>query len=246
MSSLQRHLRLGAAFALVWGGNVGATTQPTTLHVMVQTGFAPTLSKLKPQLESRLNLKLQLTERHAPQIFAHLSAANTADVVIVHHDGSLHQLEAQQHIRQGSITPIVSSQMVLWCPSDRVNMRISIHDTLKAMHRVTLALPPRQAPATRTIWPYLLMLPKSVRIVYADSALESWRHAYHQKADCAVTLKNLVAQPSLTRYRAFPNTITHISAAISQYSPHAAEASRLIQLLNVPLIRRQVQALSYQ
>lgn len=227
---------------------LGLTTQPSTLNVIVQAGFAPAFLKLQPQLESRLNLKLSITERNAPQIFSTLSQPHTAqtDVVIVNNDGTLNRFEDQQYIVKGSITPIVSSQIVLWCPSDRVNLRISIGETLKSMQNVTIALPPTQAPSTRAIQQYIATLAKSVRVIYTNNTLESWRTAYHQKADCAVTLKSLVASESLTHYRAFPNHVAHISAAIPSGSARSADATRLIELLNSPLMRSKIQALGYQ
>lgn len=248
MSKWVRPFGLATMLVLVWGSSIGLTQHPTTLKLIVQAGFAPAFLKLQPQLESRLNLKLQISERNAPQIFSMLTSPNRAqtDVVIVNNNGTLNRFEDQQWILKGSITPIVSTQIVLWCSSDRVNLRVSIGETLKAMQHVTLALPPTQAPSTRAIQPYLATLAKSVRVIYTDNTLDSWRTAYHQKADCAVTLKSLVAGESLTHYRAFPNHIAHISAAIPNASPHSADATRLIELLNSPLMRSKIQALGYQ
>lgn len=248
MSQMRRRLVIGTSMLLIWVGNIGLAEHPTALMVMVQAGFSPAFQKIKPQIESRLNLKLQLVERSAPQIFAHLSTLQAAqtDLVIVNNDSSLNRLEEQRHLVKGSITPIVSSQIVLWCPSDRVNLRISIGETLKTMQNVVLALPPRHAPATRAIQPYLDILPPSVQIKYTSSSLESWRSAYRQQADCAVTLKSLVANESLTHYRAFPNHLAQITAAIPIASPQVAHAERVMQLLNSPLMRSKIQALGYQ
>lgn len=248
MSQMRRRLVMSTAMLLIWVSNIGLAEHPTALMVVVQSGFSPTFQKIQPQIESRLNLKLQLTERSAPQIFAHLGSMHAAqtDLVIVNNDSTLNRLEEQQHLVKGSITPLVSSQIVLWCPSNRVNLRISIGETLKAMHNTVIALPPRHAPSTRAIQPYLSMLSPSVQIKYTSSTLESWRSAYRQQADCAVTLKSLVANESLTHYRAFPNHLAQITAAIPVSSPRIMQAKRVMQLLNSPLMRSKIQALGYQ
>jgi ABC-type molybdate transport system substrate-binding protein len=226
---------------------IGWGAPATPLRVAVQSGFKPAFVSLLPQLEQQLHLDIILSDSATPQLFAAIAKPATPyDVLIGNNDGTFNRLEDQKRLMKGSITPLVSSQIVLWCPSNHVEMRVSISETLRRFKHITLALPPKEAPATRAILPFLPSLDSSIKLIYSKNTPESWRLAYQQQADCAVTLKSLIARESVTQYRPFPHQVAHITGVISADSHQVAAATQLLQKLNSPIIRAKLQLFGYQ
>ncbi len=241
-------LLLGAACA--WGMPslaFGADNSQATLLVGVQSGFRPALEQLLPTLTQKTGMQFQILDSNSSELYKRIESGHSGlDLIIANNDGSLNVYEDRKLIEKGSIVPIVSSQVVLWCPSEKVTMRVSILDTLMNAPEITLGIPGPLTPSMRGVKDILDKLPKSIKIINAKNHLESWRLAYRQQVDCAVTMKSMMGSSNGLNFRNFPKNLVQITAVTPVDSKHPDKAREISQLLISPMMRGRLQNAGFQ
>ena len=224
---------------------------PSTGHgkdfkIAVQKGFYPTLLQLRSKIEDSLRVQVKIVAINHPLIEDHLQKnAEGIDLIIFNDNGISEKLEKKGYLLQGTTTKFVTSEFSFWCPASKVNMRLTIVDTLKNLKDSKIALPSQSTPAFQAFKEYLPHISNDSNVYYVDSNLESWRLASLGRVDCALTFKSLLKENQRDRMRVLPNYFVQMSLAIPSGASELRASQQALKLMTSPIWQAKMRLLGY-
>lgn len=219
-----------------------ADEQP--LRIAVGGGFYPTMSSLSARISHQVGMNVEIVSVPIQATYQQMSQSKSPyDLVILGDPQRMQRLAQMGAIYADSMLEVARSQIVLWCPTPKVMMRVSINDTLRepALRYVGLSL--ADSPVGQLVAQSINLQPIQTKIKRVNHSLDAWRLARAGKAECAFTMLGLM-QPS-DRYSIIPNRNITMITGIPRTNQRPAKAQQVLQLLNSPLIKARIKSRGY-
>lgn len=221
-----------------------ASLSPDVLRVGVSGGFVPAMTNLSYRLQQLLGMRIVIISGSVKELYSTVASTPAAyDLIINGRTEQLNQLAQQRKILPDTTTVIAKSQVVLWCPSNRIQPRVSILGTLQSPGVQRVALSASGSPVSQLVERSLFPLPATIQLVRTGHSLASWRMARNGQVDCAFTMRGLMSHSD--RFQVIPNQRFDLITSVPASSTKPDTARQLIQILNSPVIQARMQVFGY-
>jgi hypothetical protein len=213
---------------------LSSATEP--LKIGVTASFLPVLETIKPRLEQQLGVHIHVTAEKNSQLYDdHLKQLTTPyDLIIfAENESQTTPLFNKELIKVSNI--ITSAQVVLWCPYLVMPKRVSLSDSIKQVGVNSIAIPDPGSLVTQIFSKNVPKIPKSTYFVNASNSLTSWRMAYSQHVECAVTLDKWLKPTDQFNY--VSTEPINFRGWIKENSSFNSQSRQAISILSSPLLQ---------
>lgn len=219
------------------------TAATPTLRIMVASGFLPVFKLILPRLQQKFRQPIVVEHGSIAEVYDRLDQLPATDLIITPNRALMTESIATGKIDGSGVRVLGQTVPVLWCPNPKVRMRVSWRDTLAQPEVQRLAASTWDKNPLSRILASAQPLPAQIQLVESKGAIDAWRNARRNEADCAITIRGLV--PSTERAQPIARVGFELLAAIPKNSSNREQARLLVEYLSSPSVRLRLQQSGY-